>query len=153
LFTESLGAVEEDSHKPKCRSIRERLSRFVTAQYIREDKCGAGQVRGLIKADGALKLEKLQLRIEAGEKTSHAERSNQHHKLLTKSYLVQTLPRQRVPTKSMWKRLFGRSEYSCIAETHAVPSEAGVFATTDSMNALAQKYGGDYDGWEASVEK
>ncbi|MBM4018278.1 MAG: ribonuclease E inhibitor RraB [Planctomycetes bacterium] len=57
------------------------------------------------------------------------------------------------PTKSLWKRLFGPREYSCTAETHAVPSEDSVFATTDRMNALAAKYGGDYDGWEASVEK
>jgi len=59
----------------------------------------------------------------------------------------------RAPTKSLWKRWFGPREYSCIAEAHAVPSEEGVFATTDRMNALAQKFGGDYDGWEASVEK
>jgi hypothetical protein len=57
------------------------------------------------------------------------------------------------PTKSLWKRLFGLRQFSCFAETHAVPSEAGVFATTDRMNALAKKFGGDYDGWEASVEK
>ena len=57
------------------------------------------------------------------------------------------------PTKSIWKRLFGPKEFSCIAETRAVPSEAAVFATTDLMNQLANKYGGDYDGWEASIEK
>ncbi len=65
----------------------------------------------------------------------------------------QNLRVHRAPTKSLWKRWFGPHEYSCIAETHAVPSEAGVFATTDRMNALAAKFGGDYDGWEASVEK
>src|SRR5436190_8958047 len=59
----------------------------------------------------------------------------------------------RAPTKSLWKRWFGPHEYSCIAETHAVPSEAGVFGTTDQMNALAENFGGEYDGWEASVEK
>jgi hypothetical protein len=58
----------------------------------------------------------------------------------------------RAPTKSLWKRWFGPHEYSCIAETHAVPSQEAVFATTDRMNALAEKFGGDYDGWEASVE-
>jgi regulator of RNase E activity RraB len=57
------------------------------------------------------------------------------------------------PPKSFWNRLFGPREFSCIAETHAIPTEAGVFATTDRMNALAQKYGGNYDGWEASVER
>src|SRR5262245_16159794 len=57
------------------------------------------------------------------------------------------------PTTSIWKRLFGPRECSCIAETHAVPSEQAVFATTDRMNALAVKFGGDYDGWEASIEK
>lgn len=60
---------------------------------------------------------------------------------------------ERAPTESLWKRWFGPHEYSCIAETHAVPSEAGVFATTDRMNALAEKFAGNYDGWEASVEK
>ena len=57
------------------------------------------------------------------------------------------------PTKSVLKRLFSAKEFSCIAETHAVPTEAGVFATTDQMNALAERLGGNYDGWEASVEK
>lgn len=65
----------------------------------------------------------------------------------------QSLRVHRAPTKSLWKRWFGPHDYSCIAETHAVPSEAGVFATTDRMNALAVKFGGDYDGWKASVEK
>ena len=59
----------------------------------------------------------------------------------------------RAPTKSLWRRVFGPKEFSCIAETHAVPSESAVFATTDSMNALAQKHGGIYDGWEAGIEK
>jgi hypothetical protein len=57
------------------------------------------------------------------------------------------------PVTSIWKRLFGPKEYSCIAETHAVPEESAVFATTDRMNALAAKYGGMYDGWETSIEK
>jgi len=65
----------------------------------------------------------------------------------------QNLRVHRAPTKSLWKRWFGPHEYSCIAETHAVPSEAVVFATTDRMTALAEKFGGKYDGWEASVEK
>ena len=64
----------------------------------------------------------------------------------------QNLRVDRAPTKSLWKRLFGPHEYSCIAETHFVPSEQRVFATTDQMNALADKFGGEYDGWEASVE-
>ena len=59
----------------------------------------------------------------------------------------------RTPTKSIWKRLFGPREFSCIAEAHAVPSESTVFATTDRMNALAARLGGEYDGWEASIEK
>lgn len=65
----------------------------------------------------------------------------------------QNLRVHRTPTASLWKRLFGPREYSCIAETQAVPSEAGVFSTTDRLNALAQKLGGEYDGWEASVER
>jgi regulator of RNase E activity RraB len=59
----------------------------------------------------------------------------------------------RAPTTSLWGRLFGPREYSCIAEMHAVPSEDNVFATTDRMNALAAKFSGDYDGWEVSIEK
>ena len=65
----------------------------------------------------------------------------------------QNLRVHRAPTKSLWNRWFGPHEYACIAETHAVPSEANVFATTDRMNVLAEKFGGEYDGWEASVEK
>lgn len=57
------------------------------------------------------------------------------------------------PGSSLWKRLRGKCEYSCVAETHAVPSEANVFATTRQMNELAEKHGGDYDGWEASIVK
>lgn len=59
----------------------------------------------------------------------------------------------RSPSKNFWQRLFGPREYSCIAETHAVPSESGVFATSDLMASMAEKFGGVYDGWEASVEK
>jgi hypothetical protein len=60
---------------------------------------------------------------------------------------------ERTPTKSIWERLFGRKTFLCMAENYAVPSEAGVFETTDRMKALAGKHGGVYDGWEASVEK
>ena len=59
----------------------------------------------------------------------------------------------RAPTKSLWKRLFGPHKFSCIAETHAVPEESAVFATSDRLNALGAKLGGEYDGWEASIEK
>ncbi|MCI0365641.1 MAG: ribonuclease E inhibitor RraB [Phycisphaerales bacterium] len=59
----------------------------------------------------------------------------------------------RAPSTSMFKRLFGPKQYSCIAETHAVPSESAVFATSDRMNQLAARHGGNYDGWEASIEK
>ncbi|MDD2337285.1 MAG: ribonuclease E inhibitor RraB [Geobacteraceae bacterium] len=65
----------------------------------------------------------------------------------------QNLRVHRAPTASIWKLLFGPKEFSCIAEAHAVPSETAVFETTDSMNELAAKYEGDYDGWEASIEK
>jgi hypothetical protein len=65
----------------------------------------------------------------------------------------QNLDVHRAPVTSIWKRLFGPKEFSCIAETHAVPEESAVFATTDHMNALAAKYGGEYDGWEASIEQ
>jgi hypothetical protein len=59
----------------------------------------------------------------------------------------------RAPSTSLWSRLFGPRQYSCVAETHAVPAEAAVFATTQRMNALARRLGGEYDGWEASIEK
>jgi regulator of RNase E activity RraB len=58
----------------------------------------------------------------------------------------------RAPSTSIWQRLVGPKEFSCIAETRAIPSEAAVFATTDRMNAIAAKHGGTYDGWEASIE-
>lgn len=59
----------------------------------------------------------------------------------------------RAAEPSLWKRLFGRSKFVCIAENHAVPAEAAVFATSNTMNRIAAKHGGDYDGWEASIEK
>jgi hypothetical protein len=65
----------------------------------------------------------------------------------------QALRVHRTPSPSIWKRWFGAKEYSCIAETHAVPEESAVFATSDRMTALAAKYGGTYDGWEASIER
>jgi hypothetical protein len=58
----------------------------------------------------------------------------------------------RAPTP-WWKRLLGKSTWSCIAETHAIPSEQGVFATSDRMTALAASHGGIYDGWEAGIVK
>ena len=58
-----------------------------------------------------------------------------------------------VAPTTLWKRLFGAKEYACVAETHAVPSEQNVFATTDWMNALASRHGGEYDGWEAGIVK
>lgn len=58
----------------------------------------------------------------------------------------------RSPTESMWQRLFGPRQYSCIVESHYVPSEDRVFAASDCMTAMAARFGGEYDGWEASVE-
>jgi hypothetical protein len=51
------------------------------------------------------------------------------------------------------KRLFGPKEFSCLAETHAVPSEEAVFETTDRLNELAARHGGHYDGWDAGIVK
>ena len=51
------------------------------------------------------------------------------------------------PPSSIWKRLRGLKEISLLVETNAAPIESAVFATTDRMNALAAKYGGDYEGW------
>ena len=45
----------------------------------------------------------------------------------------------RAPTKSLWKRVFGPHEYSCIAENHAVPSEKGVFAATESNECVGRE--------------
>lgn len=59
----------------------------------------------------------------------------------------------RSPTKSIIKEMSRAGEFSRIAETHAVPSQAEVFTTTDRMIALAQRLGGEYDGWEASIER
>jgi regulator of RNase E activity RraB len=59
----------------------------------------------------------------------------------------------RTPTKSEGKRVSGPWKFSCIAESQAVLSESAVFEASDRMTALAAKNGGDYDGWEASIEK
>ena len=59
---------------------------------------------------------------------------------------------ERLPCESVLKRLLRQNDFICVAETHAVPSEANVFAASDRMETVAQKYDGKYDGWEASVE-
>lgn len=59
----------------------------------------------------------------------------------------------KAPQPSLLKRLFGKPQYSCIAETRAVPYEPAVLATTRQMDAVAGKQGGKYDGWEASIER
>ena len=72
------------------------------------------------------------------------------HELTTAGF--ENLRVHRAPSTSIWQKLFGPKEFSCIAETRAIPQESAVFATTDRMNAIATKYGGTYDGWEASIE-
>lgn len=57
------------------------------------------------------------------------------------------------PGQSLLKRLFGKTQYSCIAETTVVPSEANVFSASDRMNKLAGELHGVYDGWEAAIVK
>lgn len=54
---------------------------------------------------------------------------------------------------SLLSRLLGRRRFACIAETHAVPQEAAVLTTTVWMEQLAEKFGGEYDGWQASIER
>jgi hypothetical protein len=51
-----------------------------------------------------------------------------------------------------WKRFFGSASWSCILERRIVPTEEAIFKTTHRFNAVAQEFGGDYDGWEAGVE-
>ena len=50
-----------------------------------------------------------------------------------------------------WKRIFDSGSWTCVAETHVVPSEEAIFRTTDLFNAIAAEFGGEYDGWEAGV--
>ena len=59
----------------------------------------------------------------------------------------------KAPVTSLWQRLFGPASFSCIAETNIAPSEENVSAASDFMNGLASKHGGEYDGWESSVER
>ncbi|MFT3686689.1 MAG: ribonuclease E inhibitor RraB [Phycisphaerales bacterium] len=59
----------------------------------------------------------------------------------------------RAPQPSLLKRLFSKPRYSCIAETRTVPYEPAVLMTSRTMDALAEKHGGEYDGWEASIER
>lgn len=59
----------------------------------------------------------------------------------------------RTPTKSLWQRLFGPKSFSCIAETRLVPSKSNLNTAIDRMEIIAMKFGGEYDGWEASVER
>ncbi len=57
------------------------------------------------------------------------------------------------PPASLWKRLFGPKSFSCIAQTRMVPSHANLSGAIDRMEIIATKHGGEYDGWEASVER
>jgi hypothetical protein len=50
-----------------------------------------------------------------------------------------------------WKRIFGFGKWSCVAETHLVPTEDTMCRTTDRFNAIASELGGEYDGWEAGI--
>lgn len=59
----------------------------------------------------------------------------------------------RAAAQSFFDRLFGKAKYVCVAETRAVPYEPTVLKTSRHMNELAAKYGGEYDGWEASIER
>jgi hypothetical protein len=70
--------------------------------------------------------------------------------LRAQGYEVQV---DRAAAPPFWKRLFSRPKFVCIAENHAVPNESAVFATSNKMSRLAAKFGGEYDGWEASIEK
>ncbi len=51
------------------------------------------------------------------------------------------------------RRIFGPREYSCIAETRAAPTPENVAETTKLMCTIAVLGRGQYDGWEASLEK
>lgn len=59
----------------------------------------------------------------------------------------------KAPQPSLLKRLFGKPQFSCIAETRAVPYEPTVLTTSRQMDAVADRHGGKYDGWEASIER
>ena len=50
-----------------------------------------------------------------------------------------------------WKRIFVKYPWSCLAEKTFVPAEAMVIETSQRMNALAAKYQGEFDGWEAKI--
>jgi len=85
----------------------------------------------------------LYFKSEAGAQAAASE-------LRTEGYENVRVEREPAP---LLKRLFGPKEFSCLAETHAVPSEEAVFATTDRMNDLARRHGGMYDGWDAGIVK
>ncbi len=52
-----------------------------------------------------------------------------------------------------WKRIFGSGQWSCVMETHVVPTEETMFRNTDLFNAIAAEFDGEYDGWEAGLVK
>ena len=59
----------------------------------------------------------------------------------------------RSPPANFWERIVGSKTFSFIAEQNAVPSEERVFRTTEKLNALAEQLDGEYDGWEAAIQK
>ena len=52
-----------------------------------------------------------------------------------------------------WKRLFGRREWSCVADRITLLEQQAVFERTARFRALAARIGGKYDGFEAAVTK
>jgi hypothetical protein len=53
--------------------------------------------------------------------------------------------------KPWWKRLFSRPEWSCVADKMMVPQQQAVFDQTDRFKEIANRFGGEYDGFEAAV--
>jgi hypothetical protein len=57
------------------------------------------------------------------------------------------------PLTATVRRGAGVTSWLCLVSGQMVPEEAAIHSNAVRLLALAQQYGGDYDGWEAAITK
>lgn len=52
---------------------------------------------------------------------------------------------------SFWKRLWRRPRCVCICTKEMVPTAANIAEMREQLEAVAQRFGGEYDGWGSAI--
>ena len=52
-----------------------------------------------------------------------------------------------------WKRLLGKTVWSCRAMKSFVPAKEAILKASADFEEIAQRFDGEYDGWGAGLEK